>query len=227
MAEVNIFGNIDVTGILKDFKTQIDAYYGGDPTVQSPTPNVLNKIKDPSFPPIKLGYYDTSVLPSYTRLVSAKSSTLGYEIRPQDLTTRGGKQYLTNTYNLSIMASNGDIIRWWGHAIVPNISTQAIISKITNPRSSTPPTQFGTLTNTNVTFYNTGGAVDPTDLMKGLDIATRSAFCITGTLNGTVGTTIPYDISILILSAPLVVAGSLLTYPIVEVVVDPSVIITS
>ena len=225
MAEVNIFGNIDVTGILTDFKTQIDTYYGGDPTLQSPTPGVLNKIKDTSFLPLKLGYYDTSVLPSYTRLVSSKQSTVGYELRPQDIITRSGKQYLTNTYNLSISAKNGDQLRWWGHSIVPNISTQAIISKITNPRSTTSPSQFGTLANSNITFYNTGGAANPTNLMDGLDIATRSAFCINGVLNGTVGSVIPYDIAIMILSAPLVIGGTLLCFPIVKIVVDPTVII--
>lgn len=227
MAEVNIFGNIDATGILADFKSQIDQYYGGDPTVQSPAPGVLAKIEDPSFPPIRFGYYDTSVIPAYTRLVSSKRSTIGYEIRPGDISTRSGKQYLTNTYNLSITANNGDTLRWWGHTIVPNMPNQAIISKINKPRSSTPPPQFGTLVNTNITFYNSGGAVNPDNLMDGFDIETRSAFCINGTLNGTVGETIPYDIEILVLSAPLVKEGSLITYPIVKVVVDPTVFIES
>lgn len=226
MSEINIFGNIDATGILTDFKSQIDQYYGGDPTVQSPAPGVLNKIVDPAFPPLKLGYYDHNVLPNYTRLVSSKNSTIGYEIRSGDTTTRNGKTYLTNTYNLSVTAHNGDALRWWGHTIVPNISTQAIISSINKPGSSTaPPPQFGTLTNSNITFYNTGGAVNTSNLMEGLDIATRSAFCINGVLNGTVGQTVSYDIDIMILSAPLLRSGTLLTFPIVTIVVDPSVYI--
>lgn len=226
MAEVNIFGNIDATGILKDFKTQIDQYYGGDPTVQSPPPGVLAKIKDESFPPYQIGYWDNKALPSYTRLVSSKDSTVGYEILAGDTKVVDGKTYLTNTYNLSVTAKNGDSLRWWGHSIVPNISTQAIISGINVPGAGTqPPPQFKGLANSNITFYNTAGAIDPANLMKGLHIATRGAFCINCTLNGTVGQKVSYDIDIMLMSAPLVSGGSLVTYPIVKVVVDPVIII--
>ncbi|MEE8059643.1 MAG: hypothetical protein V3T17_17705 [Pseudomonadales bacterium] len=226
MAQVNIFGNIDVTGILKDYKTQIDNFYGGDPTTSNPSPSVLAKIIDPNFAPLKLGYWNINVLPSYTRLVSSKDSTLGYEIRTGDTVTRNGKTYLTNTYNLTVMADNGDDLRWWGHSIAPNIQNQAIIANINNPGSSTaPPPQFGTLTNSNITFYNAAGAVNPANLMDGLNIATRSAFCINGKLTASSGQSISYDIDILVMSAPLTQGGSLLTYPIVKVVVDPVIIV--
>ncbi|TNE36863.1 MAG: hypothetical protein EP347_09690 [Alphaproteobacteria bacterium] len=125
------------------------------------------------------------------------------------------------------MANNGDSLRWWGHTIVPNISTQAIISSINLPGSSTqPPPQFTNMQNTNISFYNTGGAVNPANLMDGLAIETHSAFCIDAVLSGSVGQTINYDIDVLIMSAPLVSPnGSLVTYPIVNVVVDPVLII--
>lgn len=225
MAQVNIFGNIDVTGILKDYKTTIDNYFGGDPTTPTPTPSVLANIINPNFPPVKLGYYDRSALPSYTRLVSSKDSTVGYEIRAGDTVVIGGKTYLTNTYNLTISANNGDNLRWWGHSIAPNIQNQAIIANIHQPNSTAPVPQFGTLTNSNITFYNTAGAVNPGNLMYGLNVATREAFCINGQLTASSGASISYDVDILIMSAPLTQQGSLLTYPIVKVVVDPVVIV--
>lgn len=226
MVDVNIFGNIDATGLLKDFKSQIDDYYGGDPTVQSPAQGVLDKIVDPNFAPLQLGYWDHNVIPNYTRLVSSKDSTIGYEIRSGDTVQRDGKTYLTTAYNLSIVANNGDTLRWWGHTIVPNIATQAIISSVNKPGPSTdPPPEFTNMTNTNITFYNTAGAVDPGNLMHGLNIETRGAFCITCTLSGNVGHTVNYDIDVMLMSAPLVRHGSLLTFPIVKVVVDPTVLI--
>jgi hypothetical protein len=92
--------------------------------------------------------------------------------------------------------------------------------------SKSPPPQFGLQPNSNITFYNTGGAVTPSNLMDGLNIETRAAFCITGLLNGTVGQKISYDIDIMIMSAPMQsLTGSLVTYPIITVVVDPAIII--
>lgn len=227
MAEVNIFGNIDAAGILTDYKAQIEQYYGGDPTLNPPAAGVKAKILDPNFAPFRIGYLDSSALPSYTRLISSKDSTVGYEIRSGDTIVKNGKTYLTNIYNLTVTANNGDKLRWWGHTIVPNIATQAIISSINLPGASkAPPPQFGILPNSNITFYNTGGAVTPANLMDGLNIETRSAFCITGVLNGTVGQSVNYDIDIMIMSAPMVSStGSLLTYPIITVVVDPTIII--
>lgn len=226
MADVNILGNIDVTGILRDYKAQIDGYYGGDPAIESPAPGVQQKIVDETFPPFKIGYRDSAALPGYARLISCKTSTVGYEIRPGDTIQRDGKTYLTNTYNLTISAKNGDTLRWWGHTIMPNLTTQAIISSVNLPGASNePPPQFTQMKPGNISFYYTSGAKDPGNLMKGLSVETENAFSITCVLDGSVGEAISYDIDILIMSARMIREGSLVAYPIVQVVVDPVVIV--
>jgi hypothetical protein len=232
MATVDIFGSIDVDGIIETYKARLTQHYGEDPTVETPGPSLRRKIIDYAKSNLlAVGGGDSPETPElrkYVRLVSSKRSTLGYEIKEQDITTdpATGKKYLTYTYNLSIGANNGDKLRWWGHTINPNSKLQSVISGITIVGQSAPPPQFTNLKPSNTNFLYASSAENIRDLSDGLNVETNNTFCLTAILQGQVGNSVSYNIQILVLSANIENDdGKRMTYPILKIVVDPTVII--
>lgn len=232
MAVRNIFASIDVNGFINDYKSQLIDYYGVDVTskyMNEELEAVLIRIKNGELSPKKFGYWDSSVLPSYTRLISSKNSTIGYKVYRNDyewIDEAAGELQLNNIYNLMISAENGDQIIWWGHSIKPNSHIQAVISNVDKPGSSTtPPNEFKNLVRRNVQFYYASAAVDPTNLLAGLEVSTQQAYCLQCRLEGTVGRTVTYDIALMLLSTSFNYEGSLISVPIAELVVDPTIMI--
>jgi|GEM_PF-1373207 len=237
MTTINIFASVDVNGFINDYKSQIISYYGGiDVTskyMSVELEEVLIRIKDRQLAPIKFGYSDDpthpNTLPAYTRLISSKNSTIGYKVYEEDyewIDKEKGELQLNNIYNLMISAVNGDKIVWWGHSIKANSHIQAIISNIDKPGSSTtPPSQFKNMKRKNIQFYYASSAVDPDNLFTGIEVSTQQAYCIQCDLQGNPGTTVSYDIALMLLSTSFNYAGSLISVPIVEIVVDPTVVI--
>ncbi|WP_064609905.1 AidA/PixA family protein [Photobacterium sp. J15] len=229
MAVRNVFASIDVSGFINDYRAQLINYYDGvDVTskyMSEELEAVLIRIKKGELAPKKFGYYDTSVLPNYTRLVSSKDSTIGYKVYREDyewIDKDAGELQLNNIYNLMLSAENGDKIIWWGHSIKPNSHIQAVISSVDKPGSSTmPPNEFRNLERKNVQFYYASGAVDPTKLVAGVEVSTQQAYCLQCCLEGTPGTTVSYDIALMLLSTSFNYEGSLISVPIAELVVDP------
>ena len=234
MTTRNIFSTVDVTGLINDYGNQMKSYYDGvDVTSKYMSPELeamLIKIKNGEKQLMKIGYYDTSVLPSYTRLISSKSSTIGYKVTRQDyewIDERSGLLRLNNIYNLMISASNGDTIRWWGHTISPNSSIQAIISDVHRPNpQGGRPSEFAAFSRRNVQFYYANAAVNPENLLAGVEVSTQQAYCLECTLNATSGQTISYDIDLMLLSTGFIYEGSLISVPIATVVVDPTIVVS-
>ncbi len=232
MTTRTIFASIDVAGFIQDYQQELTSYYGIDVTAQTVTPAlkaVLLSIKNGTKPLKKIGYYDTSVLPSYTRLISGKYSTIGYKVTSADyswIDQSKGELRLNNIYNLMISADPGDKIVWWGHSIRANSYIQAIISDVhkINPQSGRPA-EFTNFKRKNVQFYYASSALDPTNLLDGVSVATQQVYCMECILNGTSGTTVSYDIDLMLLSASFEDEGSLISVPIVQIVVDPTIVI--
>jgi hypothetical protein len=230
MATVDIFGSIDADGLLEKYNQNLIAKYGTDPTVSNPGEELRQKIT--SYAKTNLLVVgggdspDLSELRKYVRFVSSKRSTLGYELRDQDIVTEGGKKYLAYTYNLSIGANNGDKLRWWGHTINPNSRLQTLISNITRIGQGAPPPEFTQFKKSNTNFYFVSSADNPSDLTDGFNCETQNVFCITTILNSTAGKTISYNIELMVLSAAFENnEGKRLSYPIMKVVVDPTIIV--
>jgi hypothetical protein len=230
MSIINIFASIDVNGFIRDYKSELMDYYGVDVTSKYMTPEleaVLIRIKNGELPPKKFGYYDSSLIPNYTRLISSKSSTIGYKVHPYDyewIDEPAGELQLNNIYNLMVSAKNGDQILWWGHSIKPNSHIQAVISNIDKPGSSTtPPDEFMNLERKNVQFNYASAAVDPTNLLAGVEVSTQQAYCLQCDLEGLRGNAVTYDIALMLLSTSFSYEGSLISVPIAELVVDPTV----
>ena len=229
----NIFASIDLRGILDQYLTNtIIPFYGFDPTKPLTSEHKqrllaihLNDYNHSSPNSIcRIGYHDSSILPSFTKLVSSKTSTIGWEIRPGDTRQEGGKTYLTNTYNLAIRANNGDNIRWWGHTLSPNINAQAIISNVTSIGDHTPPSEFTNYHRSNTSFYNAAQAVDTTNLAKGVNIETRQSYTLNCTINSS-PKTITYNIELLLLTPPFMHSGNIVGIPFAKLVVDPTIIV--
>jgi hypothetical protein len=233
MATRDIFASVDVQGVLDTYLATVVDFYGFDPS-KDMTPeqqqrllkiNLTDYTKGSPYSICRIGYTDQKALPSYTRLVACKSSTVGWEIRPQDTVTVGGKQYLANAYYLAIRAKNGDTIRWWGHDITPDHDVQAIVSNVDQPGSSTqPPPEFTEYRRDNASFFYASSAVDPQALNKGAIIATQNAYYLSCVLNSA-PKTISYDVEILLLSKPFMNRSRIIGVPFVKLVVDPEVIV--
>ena len=233
---INIFGSIDLQGVLDEFlESTIKPFYGFDPSAQILTPEHQNRLlainmtdynQGSPHSICRIGYWYSQMdtIPKYVRLMSGKTSTKGWEIKPGETVEHGGKTYLTTAYNLAIGAKKGDTIRWWGHTVDPNSSNQAIISNVVNHHSSTVPTEFTHYHRSNVSFYNAAQAMDPNNLVEGLIIATRQSFSLNCVLNSD-PKTISYDIELLLLTAPFMHDGNLIGVPYAKLVVDPTIIV--
>jgi hypothetical protein len=232
MATRNIFASIDVAGFIADFSEEVSQFYGGidvfSQYMSAELEELLIRIKNNEQQLKKIGYFDASILPSYTRLISSKNSTIGYKVEPEDydwIDQPQGILRLNNIYNLMISAKNGDKIRWWGHPIRPNSHIQAIISDVHFPRRPERPPEFTDFARRNIQFYYANAAVNPSNLKNGVEVATQQAYCIDCTLSST-PKTISYDIDLMLLSTSFNYEGSLISVPIVEVVVDPTIVVT-
>jgi hypothetical protein len=222
---INIFGSIDVTGILKTYGADMTAYYGNqDPTDSRPSNKLIKALISKAAAPMKIGGGDYKTLAQYTRLISSRDATIGYKILPSDTITEKGSDYLKNTYNLSIRARSGDTIRWWGHTINPGQSTQAVIHDITGPNGSARPREFVDYASTNSTFYFAGEAIYRQEIKEGFAPATQRVYCNECTLQGTKDQIVTYDIKIYLLSGSFHMerVGEV-TVPIAEIVVDPTI----
>ncbi|MDQ1354584.1 MAG: AidA/PixA family protein [Acidobacteriota bacterium] len=241
MGTRNIFASIDVKGILDKYKVDIINFYGFDPTQrwEGLTPeqqarlrglnlNDYNRSNPKSI--CRIGYDNYTAVSDYTRLVSCKDSTIGWKLRDQDIKTVSGERYLTTTYNLAIRAKNRDTIRWWGHTINPGEQTQAVLSDVDQPGSSTEkPPEFTQYVRKSVSFLNPAAPIDPTgvNLSKGIEINSRSTFCIQCILESA-PKTISYDVVLLLLTTPFMDTDDTNKYmalPIVKVVTDPTIVI--
>lgn len=231
MTTRNIFASIDVKGFIEKYKTEIIKHYGIDVTskyISEDLEKMLISIKNGEKPLMKIGYYDISVLPSYTRLISSKDTTIGYKLTSRDykwLNESKGLLQLNNLYNLMIQAYSGDKIRWWGHSIRPNSHIQAVISDVHKINKSARPLEFTNFERKNIQFYYASEAIKPENLKNGVEVSTQKAYCIECLLDATSGQTINYDIDLMLLSIPFNYNGSLISVPIVEIVIDPTIIV--
>lgn len=206
MAVKNIFTSVDVVGLCEKWGKEIMKHYGLDPrkpiqklitqgrlTGQYVFNEELSKvIESGSIKPFRINNAQNK-LPDYVRLISSKSATIGYELLEKDIETKhiGGveKRYLTNTYNLSIEAKNGDTIIWWGNAITPNSSVQAVVTKITNAGSRQPLSELKDPITKNVQFKYPAIADG-----EYYNIQTHQTFSYQGQILGHIHQTISYDI---------------------------------
>jgi len=227
----NIFASIDVSDFITAYQNELTAYYGVDVTskyMNEQLENVLISIKTGAKAVKKFGYTDIALLPSYTRLVSSKTSTIGYKVAKEDyewINQATGELRLNNIYNLMISADSGDEIIWWGHSIRPNSHIQAIISDVHTPRQASRPAAFINFERKNIQFYYASAAVNPTNLLDGVQVSTEQAYCLKCNVNASSGTKISYDIDIMLLSTSFSYNGSLISVPIAQLVVDPMIVI--
>jgi hypothetical protein len=232
MATINIFASIDVNGLIDQYKNDLQVYYGVDVTAKymsEQLETVLLQIKNGQKALCKIGYYDTAILPSFTRLISAKSSTIGYKVGPGDyswIDQSKGELRLNNIYNLMISAHSGDNIVWWGHSIKANSHIEVIISDIHKPRQSSRPDEFKNFGRRNIQFFYASSAVDPNNLLNGVQVSTEQVYCIQCDLNGASGSTVSYDIDLMLLSISFSYQGSLISVPIAQIVVDSTIVIS-
>ncbi|TAJ12215.1 hypothetical protein DMA11_13775 [Marinilabiliaceae bacterium JC017] len=232
MTTRNIFASIDVRGFINRYKNDITSYYNGiDVTskyMNAELEEMLIRIKNGEQSIMKIGYWDRGILPEYTRLISSKESTIGYKVTSNDFDwiNEPEELRLNNIYNLMIAADNGDKIRWWGHSIRPNSHIQAIISDVhkINPQPGRPA-EFADFERRNVQFYYANSAVNPEVLHEGVEVSTQQAYCMECTLQGNSQKEINYDIDLMLLSTSFLYEGSLISVPIVRIVVDPTIII--
>lgn len=229
----NIFASIDVNGLIKDFKDELKTHYGGvDVTskyMSQELEDVLLKIKSGEQELKKIGYYNRSTLPSYTRLVSSKESTIGYKVTSEDyewIDQNTGELRLNNIYNLMIAADNGDSIIWWGHSIRPNSHIQAVISDVhkVNPNKGRPE-EFKNFRRRNITFNYADTVKDPDNLLEGITVQSRSAYCLECKIEAAPGAKISYDIDLMLLSVPFEYDGTNISVPIARIVVDPTIVV--
>lgn len=231
MATINIFGSIDVEGLLEDkqaggkkIKEKIISHYGFDPTVAPITDkDQIKNLQDKAKCPLKFGYTGYKQIPDFVRLVSAKTSSEGYKITPQDI--KNGR--VTSLYELQINAHVGDTLRWWGHTINPMMKTQCIISQIARIRkkggSTSDITQPQINTN-DVSFYYASRAAG-TEPDNGVRVETSSAYTVQLDIPSDWDKKIiSYDIEVLLLSGHVYSSDKgLVSYPIAKLVVDPTI----
>lgn len=222
--DVFIFASIDANGIIGKYKHKVKKWYQGlDPFKRGGfSDGERQTLKNTS--PYLLGFTgkQTKTVSNYTRLISSRQNTRGYEIKDGCTETykeEPNKKFLTKTYNLHVAAHEGDRLHWWGHSLSPGLENPAVIWNII-PKGA----GLGEITRARTKLKNVTGYENRKDYRQGFYTDERSVFHVSCPVEGREGQIIEYEIELLIMSSS-VSSDSTLCYPAIKVVVDPTIVI--